>query len=247
MRPYSSLNSQIDCSTIVWAAPAAEAIHTSLQSCRDGSTKIFSCVSSAANWNSRSRGYPAMDLTAVAARRWDCRCSCPRSKWWLDLNADPRALVNAGRWSLLALIGLAIALLVWLVNTGRWEAAMMPAAFMLPVVVQAAPRAAGPGRFAQWHAERIPPKSVRIEHPSSAASPRRIHRLIWIWFVSPLPCCALMSRRLADRKQQQLGDLHAGGAAPKRPGNGRRRMSIEGKRSTCSGSSRPQAQQAEIW
>src|SRR5262245_11899028 len=58
---------------------------------------------------------------------------------WI-LNADPRALVNAGRWSLLALTAFAIALLVWLVNTGRWEAAMMLAAFMLPIVVQAAPR-----------------------------------------------------------------------------------------------------------
>jgi hypothetical protein len=41
---------------------------------------------------------------------------------------------------LLALTGLALALLGWLLNTGRWAAAMMLAAFMLPVFVQAAPR-----------------------------------------------------------------------------------------------------------
>jgi hypothetical protein len=58
---------------------------------------------------------------------------------WI-LNADPRAIIHAGRWALLALAGLAIALLVWLVTSGRYSYAMMLAAFMLPVIVQAAPR-----------------------------------------------------------------------------------------------------------
>ena len=56
------------------------------------------------------------------------------------LNADPRAIINSGRWALLALAALALAVLAWLIATDRWAPAMMLAAFMLPVFVQAAPR-----------------------------------------------------------------------------------------------------------
>jgi len=82
-----------------------------------------------------------MDLTIVAyaTLALSLFVSAVKMGGWI-LNADPRTLVNAGRWSLLALTGLALALLGWLLNTGRWAAAMMLAAFMLPVFVQAAPR-----------------------------------------------------------------------------------------------------------
>jgi hypothetical protein len=58
---------------------------------------------------------------------------------WI-LNADPRAIINSGRWALVALAALALGVLAWLVASGRWTWAMMLAAFMLPVFVQAAPR-----------------------------------------------------------------------------------------------------------
>jgi len=58
---------------------------------------------------------------------------------WI-LHADPRTLINTGRWGLVALAVLALAALVWLIASGRWTYAMMLAAFMLPVLVQAAPR-----------------------------------------------------------------------------------------------------------
>ena len=58
---------------------------------------------------------------------------------WI-LNADPRAIINAGRWALVAFVLLAVIALVWLIASGRWTGAMMLAAFMLPVFVQAAPR-----------------------------------------------------------------------------------------------------------
>jgi hypothetical protein len=82
-----------------------------------------------------------MDLTLVAygTLALSLFVSAVKMGGWI-LNADPRTLLNAGRWSLLALSGLALALLGWLVNTGRWAAAMMLAAFMLPLFVQAAPR-----------------------------------------------------------------------------------------------------------
>jgi len=54
---------------------------------------------------------------------------------WL-LNANPRAIINAGRWSLAALIGLTPVVLLWLVMSGRSALAMMLAAFVLPVLVQ---------------------------------------------------------------------------------------------------------------
>src|SRR5215510_6059311 len=55
------------------------------------------------------------------------------------LNADPRAIINSGRWAFLALVTLALGVLAWLVASERWTPAMMLAAFMLPVFVQAAP------------------------------------------------------------------------------------------------------------
>jgi|SRR5262245_48486727 hypothetical protein len=56
------------------------------------------------------------------------------------LNADARAIVNAGRWILAGLPLAALGLLVWLAATGRWTAATFLAAFLLPVMVQALPR-----------------------------------------------------------------------------------------------------------
>ena len=58
---------------------------------------------------------------------------------WI-LHADPRTIINSGRWALIALALLALAVLSWLIASGRWTYAMMLAAFMLPVLVQAAPR-----------------------------------------------------------------------------------------------------------
>lgn len=58
---------------------------------------------------------------------------------WI-LHADPRTIINSGRWALIALALLAFAVLLWLITSGRWTYAMMLAAFMLPVLVQAAPR-----------------------------------------------------------------------------------------------------------
>ncbi len=52
------------------------------------------------------------------------------------LRADPRTIVNAGRWSLIGLAVAAIAALVWLAASGRWTLAMMLAAFIMPVFVQ---------------------------------------------------------------------------------------------------------------
>src|SRR5262252_3772727 len=77
-----------------------------------------------------------MDLTVVAyaTLALSLFVSAVKMGSWI-LNANPRAIINSGRWALVAL-----AVLAWLVASGRWTLAMMLAAFMLPVFVQAAPR-----------------------------------------------------------------------------------------------------------
>jgi hypothetical protein len=58
---------------------------------------------------------------------------------WL-LNANPRAVLNAGQWSVAGLIGLTPALLLWLVMGGRSTLALMLASFILPALIWGAPR-----------------------------------------------------------------------------------------------------------
>jgi hypothetical protein len=58
---------------------------------------------------------------------------------WI-LHAEPRAIINAGRWSLVLIALFLCGLLLWLTATGRFTNAMLLAAFVLPVLVQAAPR-----------------------------------------------------------------------------------------------------------
>src|SRR5437868_8173895 len=88
-----------------------------------------------------SSGEDSIDLTVVAyaTLALSLFVSAVKMGGWI-LNADPRAIINSGRWALVALAALALGVLAWLVASGRWTSAMMLAAFMLPVFVQAAPR-----------------------------------------------------------------------------------------------------------
>jgi hypothetical protein len=82
-----------------------------------------------------------MDLTTVAYATFALSLfvSAIKVGGWI-LNADPHAIINAGRWSLLALAALAIAALLWFMANERWPSAMLLMAFMLPIFVQALPR-----------------------------------------------------------------------------------------------------------
>ena len=82
-----------------------------------------------------------MDLTilAYATLGLSLFVSAVKMGGWI-LHADPRTILNGGRWALVAFAALALGVLLWLVMTGRWSSAMMLAAFMLPIFVQAAPR-----------------------------------------------------------------------------------------------------------
>ena len=102
-----------------------------------------------------------MDLTVVAYTTLGLSLLVSAIKVgdWI-LHADPRAIINSGRWALIALTLLALAVLLWLMASGRWTYAMMLAAFLLPVLVQAAPR---------WRV-LLGPLNVRRGHPDFAAS-----------------------------------------------------------------------------
>ena len=102
-----------------------------------------------------------MDLTVVAYTTLGLSLLVSAIKVgdWI-LHADPRAIINSGRWALIALTLLALAVLLWLMASGRWTYAMMLAAFLLPVLVQAAPR---------WRV-LLGPLNVGRGHPDFAAS-----------------------------------------------------------------------------
>ena len=98
-----------------------------------------------------------MDLTilAYATLGLSLFVSAVKMGGWI-LHADPRTILNGGRWALVAFAALALGVLVWLVMTGRWSSAMMLAAFMLPIFVQAAPR---------WRVLFGPLNAVRSDFP----------------------------------------------------------------------------------
>src|SRR5262245_56439449 len=82
-----------------------------------------------------------MDLTVVAyaTLALSLFVSAFKIGGWI-LNADPRTIINAGRWTLAGLPLVAVALLAWLAATGRWTAATFLTAFLLPILVQTLPR-----------------------------------------------------------------------------------------------------------
>ena len=129
-----------------------------------------------------------MDLTIVAygTLALSLFVSAVKMGGWI-LNADPRTLINAGRWSLLALTGLVLALLGWLVNSGRWAAAMMLAAFMLPVLVQAAPR--WRALFGLHHTMRGFPPGAGLDPGTVSGSSAGRGRRTPTWCGSRLRCC----------------------------------------------------------
>jgi len=98
-----------------------------------------------------------MDLTilAYATLGLSLFVSAVKMGGWI-LHADPRTILNGGRWALVAFAALALGVLIWLVMTGRWSSAMMLAAFMLPIFVQAAPR---------WRVLFCPLNAVRSDFP----------------------------------------------------------------------------------
>ena len=163
-----------------------------------------------------------MDLTVVAyaTLALSLFVSAVKMGGWI-LNADPRAIINSGRWALLALVVLALGVLGWLLATGRWTSAMMLAAFMLPVFVQAAPRwrvlfgpvNVGRSNFAP------PAQDVGFSGPRGTSDPELVRQSIAVLRAYLEQTAAQLEHRPAEAR------LPA--PQPKGSGNGRLRMSHE--------------------
>jgi hypothetical protein len=170
-----------------------------------------------------------MDLTVVAYATLGLSLLVSAIKMgnWI-LNANPRAIINAGRWALIALAALALGALSWLVVSGRWAAAMMLAAFMLPVFVQAAPR---------WRVRFGPLNAMRGGFPpvapdfGTAIAPGRFSTAR----AAPDPELVRQSIAVLRSYLEQTGsqieyrpaDARFVSEAVKGAGNGRRRISTE--------------------
>ena len=163
-----------------------------------------------------------MDLTVVAyaTLALSLFVSAVKMGGWI-LNADPRALINSGRWALVALAALALGLLAWLLATGRWTSAMMLAAFMLPVFVQAAPRwrvLFGPFNVAR--SDFAPPaQDFGFSRPQGTTDPELVRQSIAVLRAYLEQAAAQLEHRPAEARLS--------GPAAKGGGNGRLRMSQE--------------------
>jgi hypothetical protein len=148
---------------------------------------------------------------------------------WI-LHAEPRAIINVGRWSLVCLALFSLVVLLWLTMRGRWTSAMLLAAFILPVLVQAAPRwrlLFGPLNLS---ARRSFPLAPDVSDCSQAD--RRIHVRGSIDPKLVKQCAAVLEvyleqtgRQVAYKRKAIAFDNDSANGSPN--GSGRRRMLIE--------------------
>ena len=173
-----------------------------------------------------------MDLTilAYATLGLSLFVSAVKMGGWI-LHADPRTILNGGRWALVAFAALALSVLVWLVMTGRWSSAMMLAAFMLPIFVQAAPR--WRVLFGPLNAmgSDFPPITPDFSTPRGGFSNARDMTDPELVQQSLAVLRAYLAQAGAQTATQQIEHtpayLQAGNGAGTGSGNGRLRMSTE--------------------
>jgi hypothetical protein len=173
-----------------------------------------------------------MDLTilAYATLGLSLFVSAVKMGGWI-LHADPRTILNGGRWALVAFAALALGVLIWLVMTGRWSSAMMLAAFMLPIFVQAAPR--WRVLFGPLNAMRsdFPPITPDFSTPRGGFSNAREMTDPELVQQSLAVLRAYLAQAGTQTATQQIEHtpayLQAGNGAGTGSGNGRLRMSTE--------------------
>ena len=164
---------------------------------------------------------------AVGAFALSSFVSALRIGHWI-LHAEPRAIVNAGRWSLVLIALVSLAVLLWLIESGRWANAMLLAAFILPVLVQAAPRwrlLLGPLKFSSPGVFPLAPDFSEGGQPSS-------HNRMRDSFDPKLveQCAAVLEAYLKQTRRQftyQANGRTFENGLGSANGAGRRRMSIE--------------------
>jgi hypothetical protein len=172
-----------------------------------------------------------MDLTilAYATLGLSLFVSAVKMGGWI-LHADPRTILNGGRWALVALAALALGVLLWLVMSGRWSSAMMLAAFMLPIFVQAAPR--WRVLFGPLNAMRsdFPPITPDFSTPRGGFSNARDMtdpELVQQSLAVLRAYLAQTGAQAATQIGHTPASLQAGNGAATMQGNGRLRMSAE--------------------
>jgi hypothetical protein len=178
-----------------------------------------------------------MDLTVVAyaTLALSLFVSAVKMGSWI-LNANPRAIINSGRWALLALAALALGLLGWLLATGRWTSAMMLAAFMLPVFVQAAPRwrvLFGPLNGAR-SAFAPPAQDFGFSRPSGMTDPDLVRQSIAVLRAYLEQAAAQLEHSPAEarltgpaaKRRRQRTPAHVAGGGARRAGACAERQSI---------------------
>jgi hypothetical protein len=172
-----------------------------------------------------------MDLTilAYATLGLSLFVSAVKMGGWI-LHADPRTILNGGRWALVALAALALGVVLWLVMSGRWSSAMMLAAFMLPIFVQAAPR--WRVLFGPLNAMRsdFPPITPDFSTPRGGFSNARDMtdpELVQQSLAVLRAYLAQAGAQTATQIGHTLASPQAGNGAATMPGNGRLRMSTE--------------------
>ena len=146
-------------------------------------------------------------------------------RWFLS--ANPRAIINAGRWSLAALVVLTPLVLLWLVMSGRTTLAMMFAAFILPLFVQGGLRwrtlfgpfnlmRANPPDWAQDLREEVVPGRSVVRDP---IDPNLVRQAVI--------ALSAYVEHAARRGERRLSDMHFGNGHANGAGNGfeHRRMS----------------------
>jgi hypothetical protein len=173
-----------------------------------------------------------MDLTilAYATLGLSLFVSAVKMGGWI-LHADLRTILNGGRRALVAFAALALGVLIWLVMTGRWSSAMMLAAFMLPIFVQAAPR--WRVLFGPLNAMRsdFPPITPDFSTPRGGFSNARDMTDPELVQQSLAVLRAYLAQAGTQTATQQIEHtpayLQAGNGAGTGSGNGRLRMSTE--------------------
>jgi hypothetical protein len=147
---------------------------------------------------------------------------------WI-LNANPRAVIHAGRWSMAALIGLTPVVLLWLMMSGRSTLAMMLAAFILPVFVQSGLRwraLFGPLNFARDSFPRWDQDFGAPILPDPSVGPNTMNPDLVRQSVAVLRAYL---EQAAGQGERQLTRMHFADRPLNGAGNGagRRRMSAE--------------------
>lgn len=103
------------------------------------------------------------DIVAYAALALSLSVSAAQLGSWL-LHANPRAILNLGRWSAVGLAAVTPLVLLWLLFSGRSSIAVMLAAFALPAFIESARRWGGLlPRFTfvrRWRAPVPEPQSI---------------------------------------------------------------------------------------